>query len=67
MTPSSTCRHWIRPLKDGRVEWFMSANGHTCKGSGSHEVHRMLWDRFEAWSDIGQLPAPEVKPMRGRA
>lgn len=57
-------RHWVRPLKNGDIEWFMSADGHVVQGSGSREVHRMVCGRFKEWSDV-KLPDPEFKAPRG--
>ena len=50
--------HWTRPLKDGRVEFFMRAHGQTLSGTGSQKAYEFL--RAKVWLP-GELPEPEIK------
>jgi hypothetical protein len=57
-------RHWIRPLKDGGVEFFMRAPGQFMSGSATGFSYRTLCAVFEQSTGV-TLPEPEIKPMRG--
>jgi hypothetical protein len=57
-------RYWIRPLKDGGVEFFMRAPDQFMRGSATGFSYRTLCAIFEKLAGV-TLPEPEVKPMRG--
>ena len=61
---SDRVSHWRRPLKDGRVEFFMAAGGQTLSGSGTVDAYRVLRGIFEEATGV-KLPLADVKQPRG--